>query len=96
LVKFELTQLDLSFHLACPVFRFLLAFKVIADGGVAFDADDSAPDISAVFVFAFKNRCHNSNQFFFLGLVGWRARSKFKLYFDIQTSSILLICSEMS
>jgi len=45
---------------------------VIADGRVALDADDSAPNGGAVIVFTFENRCHSSNLGLYLGLVGWR------------------------
>ena len=51
----------------------LLALEVIADCGIAFDADDCSPHRCAVFVFAFENRCHVSNLVLCLGLVGWRA-----------------------
>ena len=55
LVELELTELDFSLDVMSPIVGFLLALEVVADGGVAFDADDCAPDGCAVFVFAFEN-----------------------------------------
>lgn len=61
LVEFELATLDLPLYARSPVLCLLLPFKVIADGGVAFDADDRTPDGSTVVVFAFEDRCHSAN-----------------------------------
>ncbi|NGX37010.1 MAG: hypothetical protein K1000chlam2_00159 [Chlamydiae bacterium] len=57
LVEVEFAELDLPFGLLGPVFCFLLAVTRFADCGVAFDADNGAPDSGAVFVFAIINRC---------------------------------------
>jgi hypothetical protein len=61
LVKFELTKLNLSFDFMSPIFCLLLAVKMIADGRVAFDADDDTPHRGSILVFSFKNRRHSSN-----------------------------------
>ncbi len=45
------------YHFLRPVLGLLFAFEVVADGRVAFDADDRAPDGRAIVVFAFVNGC---------------------------------------
>ena len=71
LVELELAGFDLALHFERPIVSLLFAFEVIADGGVAFDADDRAPDGRAVVVFAFVNGCHDSN--LRLTVLGWMA-----------------------
>jgi hypothetical protein len=61
LVKFELSGPDLALYFMSPVLCGLFAVAVITDCGIAFDANDSAPDGCAVFIFAFVNGCHDSN-----------------------------------
>ena len=53
LLKFIPASFDLLFGIISPVFSFLLAGKMIANGRVAFDADNRTPYGGAVFVFAF-------------------------------------------
>jgi hypothetical protein len=71
LVKFELTGFDLPLGVGCPVLGFLLAFVMVADRGVALDADDCTPDGGAVCVFALVNGCHIPT-FLFGVWIGWR------------------------
>ena len=54
-------SLDLALDSLRPILSLLFPFEVIADGGVALDADDRAPDGRAVVVFAFVNGCHDAN-----------------------------------
>ena len=46
-----LAEFDLSIEIAGPIFCLMLALEMIADDGVAFDVDDSAPGGGAVKVF---------------------------------------------
>lgn len=73
LIELKLTSFDLAFDILSPVVGFFLALEMVADSGVAFDADGCAPDGGSVVVFAFVNRCHSSNLWFGC-LVGWRRR----------------------
>src|SRR5689334_18129287 len=71
LIEFEFAEFDLSFDILRPIVSLLLPFEMVTDSGVALNADDCAPDGSTVVVFAFEDRCHDSN----LGLtvLGWMA-----------------------
>lgn len=50
LVEFEPSVFDLPLDIGSPIIRLLLAVEVIADGGIAFDADNGAPVASPVLV----------------------------------------------
>ena len=57
--KVVLAELDAALCVFGPVVSLLLALEGVASGGVAFDADDSAPNCGlAVFGFSFVDRCH--------------------------------------
>lgn len=53
LVEFELALLDLSFGINGPIVGFLLSVEMIADSGVAFDADNCSPVTGPVLVLSF-------------------------------------------
>jgi hypothetical protein len=53
LVKLKLTKLDLALDFLRPVFGLLLAIEMIADCGVAFDANDCSPLTCPILILAF-------------------------------------------
>ena len=52
-VKLEPTCFDLPFSIVSPVICFLLAIPMTTDCGIAFNANNGAPDGCAVFIFTF-------------------------------------------
>ncbi len=58
-LEIELAPFDRSLSFLSPVYCLFFTLKTFRDGGVTFDADDSAPCFGAVFIFSFVNRCHN-------------------------------------
>ena len=64
-IRLVLTLLDLSFNICRPIVGLLLAFEVIANGRVAFDADDCPPNACSVFISTLRDRSHCSNLWFF-------------------------------
>lgn len=70
LIEFVLAKLDFVFGFARPIFGLGFALEMLADCGVAFDADDCAPSVA---VFAFVDRCHvpTLGLWFWAGLQCW-------------------------
>lgn len=73
LIEFVLAELDLVASVAHPVFGCGFSIEVIADCGVAFDADDCAPAFT-VFSFVY---CHDSNLSFRGSMAGLQCWIKF-------------------
>ena len=57
LIKFKLTKLDFIFDTGSPIFGSLVAFEMIADRWVSFDADDCTPEGGPVITFVYRSYC---------------------------------------
>jgi hypothetical protein len=55
LVEIEFALSDFSFNIGSPIFGFLFAIKMVADGRIALDADDGTPMTGPVLVFKLLN-----------------------------------------
>ena len=71
LIKFKLAGFDLSFNINSPILSFLLAIEVVANGRVAFNANNCAPVACSVFIFTLLYRCHAQTYNLGVRAAGW-------------------------